>query len=116
MDETPISTACDRGTVMPAGRQGWILYLLECADGTLYCGVTTDMARRLAEHGGELPGGARYTRSRRPVRLLAQARLPDRAAACRAEAGLKKLPRKRKLAALLALARSGEGGQDGEAK
>ncbi|MBF0515457.1 MAG: GIY-YIG nuclease family protein, partial [Desulfovibrionaceae bacterium] len=40
----------------------WQVYLLECADGTLYCGVTTDLVRRLAEHNGEAAGGARYTR------------------------------------------------------
>ena len=39
----------------------WHVYLLECADGTLYCGVTTDLARRLAQHNGLAPGGARYT-------------------------------------------------------
>ena len=37
----------------------WHVYLLECADGTLYCGVTTDLARRLAQHNGLAPGGAR---------------------------------------------------------
>lgn len=89
--------------VSPTGN-GWVVYLLECGDGTLYCGVTTDLPRRLAEHGGELPGGARYTRTRRPVRLAACASMPDRASACRAEARLKRLPKGRKLAALLALA------------
>ncbi|MGE4298087.1 MAG: GIY-YIG nuclease family protein [Desulfovibrionaceae bacterium] len=75
----------------------WYVYLMECADGTLYCGVTTDLARRVAEHNGGLPGGARYTRSRRPVRLLASAPYPDRATACKAEATVKRLPRARKL-------------------
>ncbi|MEG6502462.1 GIY-YIG nuclease family protein, partial [Desulfovibrio sp. 1214_IL3152] len=40
----------------------WLVYLLECADGTLYCGITRDMERRLAQHNGALAGGARYTR------------------------------------------------------
>jgi len=82
----------------------WCIYLLECGDGTLYCGVTTDPARRLAEHNGELPGGARYTAARRPVRLAAVATMADRAAACRAEARVKRLPRAKKVAAVLALA------------
>ncbi len=74
----------------------WFVYLLECRDGTLYCGVTTDLARRLAEHNGQVPGGARYTNSRRPVRLAASAPCPSRAAACRLEALVKRLPRKAK--------------------
>ena len=80
----------------------WYVYLLECADGTLYCGVTTDLERRLAEHNGSAAGGARYTRGRRPVRLAACAPCPDRAAACRLEDRIKRLPRRQKLAALRA--------------
>jgi len=75
----------------------WIVYLLHCADGSLYAGITTDLERRLAEHNGERPGGARYTRSRRPVRLAWSERLPDRAAASRREHWLKSLSRSRKL-------------------
>lgn len=93
-------------------RPGWVVYLLTCRDGTFYCGVTTDLARRIAEHNGELPGGARYTAARRPVRLTAFAALADRAMACRAEARVKRLPKGRKLAAMQALAtgHAGEGG------
>ncbi|MEW6253246.1 MAG: GIY-YIG nuclease family protein, partial [Planctomycetota bacterium] len=43
----------------------WWVYLVRCADGTLYTGITTDVERRLAEHNGAAGGGARYTRSRR---------------------------------------------------
>ncbi|MEW5773139.1 MAG: GIY-YIG nuclease family protein [Thermodesulfobacteriota bacterium] len=86
----------------------WFVYLLECADGALYCGVTTDLDRRLAEHNGQAPGGARYTRARRPVRLAASAPCPDRASACRLEDRIKRLPRSRKLAALRACAREAE--------
>lgn len=84
----------------------WHVYLLECADGTLYCGVTTDLDRRLAEHNGQAPGGARYTRSRRPVRLAASACFSDRSSACSAEARIKRLPRREKRAALLAMGES----------
>jgi putative endonuclease len=82
----------------------WFVYLLECADHTLYCGVTTDLARRLAQHNGEAPGGARYTRARRPVLLAASAPCRDRAAAQRLEALVKRLPRKAKAEFLAAYA------------
>ncbi len=80
---------------------GWRVYLLECADGSLYCGVTTDPQRRLAQHNGLAPGGARYTRTRRPVRLLACRMCADRSEACTLEARIKRLPRRQKLTALL---------------
>lgn len=78
----------------------WLVYLLECADGTLYCGVTTNMARRLGQHNGELRGGAKYTRARRPVRLAACCSCRDRAQAQRLEAALRRLPKGAKIAAL----------------
>ena len=74
----------------------WWVYLLECADGSLYTGITTDLRRRLDEHNGKRPGGARYTRSRRPVTLLWSEQHPDRASASRREARIKTLPRARK--------------------
>jgi len=80
----------------------WHVYLLTCADGTLYCGVTSDLARRLAEHNGEAPGqGAKYTRARRPVALAAHAPCADKSAALRLEIAVKKRPRAAKLAYLL---------------
>ncbi len=89
--------------------QAWLVYLVQCADGSYYCGVTTDLERRLAEHNGARPGGARYTRSRRPVRLAAAAAFPDRASACRAEWLVKRLPRESKAAWLRARAREEDG-------
>lgn len=86
----------------------WSVYLLRCADGTLYCGVTTDVERRLAMHNGQKPGGARYTRGRRPVSLAACAEGLDRGAALRLEAKIKRLPRAEKLAALEAFSAAGE--------
>ena len=76
----------------------WYVYILRCADDTLYTGVTTDPERRLQEHnaGGSL--GARYTRCRRPVTLLHQEPAGSRAQACRREAAIKKLRRDAKLA------------------
>jgi putative endonuclease len=74
----------------------WHVYILLCADGTLYTGCTTDVDRRLREHNGSTRG-ARYTRSRRPVSLLRSWPYPDRSAAQREEARIKRLPRDQKL-------------------
>ncbi|MEH6583060.1 MAG: GIY-YIG nuclease family protein [Halioglobus sp.] len=75
----------------------WRVYILECADGTLYTGVASDLQRRLQQHNGERPGGPKYTRGRRPVQLRWSAIAPDRSAAQRREAAIKKLPRAEKL-------------------
>jgi len=73
----------------------WLVYLLECSDGSYYAGITNRLEHRLAAHNsGE---GARYTRARRPVVLLATQEHPDRSEASKAEARLKKLPRSEKL-------------------
>ena len=74
----------------------WWLYVLECSDGTYYCGATNDLPRRLRAHNGALAGGAKYTRSRRPVRLIASWMYPDRAAAMAAEVRFKRLSRRQK--------------------
>ncbi|MBN1883563.1 MAG: GIY-YIG nuclease family protein [Deltaproteobacteria bacterium] len=75
-------------------RAPWCVYLVECSDGTLYCGVTTDISRRLAEHNRGT--ASRYTRGRRPVVLVSQAPCPDRASALVLEAAVKRLPRGKK--------------------
>lgn len=80
----------------PARR--WAVYVLRCADGSLYTGATTDVARRLAQH--QAGRGARYTRARLPVALVHTERARDRSAALRREAAIKRLPRRRKLALL----------------
>ena len=73
----------------------WFVYLLECADGSYYAGITTDVDARLAAH--QAGKGARYTRAHRPLRVLASRAYPDRSSALRAEWQLKQLPRARKL-------------------
>ena len=75
------------------------VYLLRCADGTLYCGWTTDMEARLRAHNAGT--GAKYTRSRRPVALVYQEEYEDRHEALSREWHIKRLSRaeKEKLAA-----------------
>lgn len=80
----------------PGAVRKWFVYILACCDGTLYTGCTTDLDRRLQEHN-ESPRGAKYTRSRRPVKLVFWAPHPDRSAAQREEARIKKLSRAQKL-------------------
>lgn len=69
----------------------WHVYLVRCADGTLYTGVTTDLERRLAAHNGGR--GAAYTRARRPVTLVHAEPAADRPSALRREWAIKQLPR-----------------------
>lgn len=71
--------------------------MLLCADNTLYTGITTDLKRRVAEHNGGA-AGAKYTRARRPVKLVYSKRYPDRSRASIAEASMKKLSRIEKMA------------------
>lgn len=73
----------------------WYVYMLRCGDGSLYTGSTTDVDRRLREH--QSGTGARYTHSRPPVALAYVEEAPDRSAAQRREAAIKKLPRAQKL-------------------
>jgi putative endonuclease len=72
------------------------VYLLRCADGSLYCGWTTDVERRVAAHAAGT--ASRYTRSRLPVEVVAVLPVADRSAALREEARIKRLPRTAKLA------------------
>jgi putative endonuclease len=76
----------------------WFCYLLRCADGTLYTGITPELERRVARHNDGT--ASKYTRARRPVRLVWSEPWPDRAAASRREAALKRLPRAAKLTLL----------------
>lgn len=70
-------------------------YILRCADGSLYCGYTTDPPRRASEHNSGK--GAKYTRSRRPVELVYSEEFESKGDALRREAALKKLSRGQKL-------------------
>jgi putative endonuclease len=74
---------------------GPCVYILRCADGTLYTGWTTDLDRRLQTH--QAGKASRYTRSRLPVELAATLAVPDATAARKLEAAIKRRPRARKL-------------------
>lgn len=87
---TAASTAADRA---PVPETAWV-YLLRCPDGSLYCGWTNDLARRLKAHQSG-KGGAKYTKSHgtAAVRLTYAERCADKSAALRREAAVKKLPK-----------------------
>lgn len=89
----PAPTGCLQDQASP-----WWVYLVQCRDGTFYTGITTDPQRRLRQHNGELVGGARYTRPRRPVTLVYQEACRDRSHAGQREAIVRKLSRLRKQA------------------
>ncbi|RKD93706.1 GIY-YIG nuclease family protein [Halopiger aswanensis] len=71
-----------------------VVYVLECADGTLYTGYTTDLERRVAEH--DAGAGAKYTRGRTPVELQYHERFDSRSAAMSREYEIKQLSRAEK--------------------
>lgn len=74
----------------------YYLYILRCGDNSLYTGITTDVARRLAAH--QSGKGAKYTRGRGPLTLVYQEELPDKPSALRRELAVKALTREEKLA------------------
>jgi len=74
----------------------YYLYILECADQTLYTGITTDLRRRIAEHNNCVLG-AKYTAARRPVKLVYSKKFKNRSMAAKVEARIKKLKKFEKL-------------------
>jgi putative endonuclease len=77
------------------GAVPWVVYMLECADGSLYTGITNDLERRLAAHAAGK--GARYTTGRGPFRLVSRETCAGRAEAARRETAIKSLGRAKKL-------------------
>ena len=73
----------------------WIVYMLECADNSLYTGITNDLDRRLAEHAAGK--GAKYTKGRGPFRLVSRETCQGRAEASRRETAIKSMGRGKKL-------------------
>ena len=74
----------------------WYVYIVECADGSLYTGITTDVRRRLLEHNYSFKA-AKYTRSRRPVRMMWTKEFENRSEASKEEYRIKRLSRQKKL-------------------
>ncbi len=74
----------------------WVVYVVRCADMSLYCGITNDLPARLAAH--EAGKGAKYTRGRGPLELVATQRCRDKRIALRIEHAVKRLTRPEKLA------------------
>jgi putative endonuclease len=81
----------------------WFVYILRCADDTLYTGISTDVARRVDEHNAGAALGARYTRARRPVVLVYQESVLNRSAALRREREIKCQDRAWKLALITSI-------------
>ena len=73
----------------------WFAYIAECADGTLYAGIATDLERRISEHNAGT--GAKYTRSRTPVTCVWSEEHPDRSSASKRESEIKAMARAQKL-------------------
>lgn len=73
----------------------YFVYLLRCSDETLYCGVTTDVDRRLEEHNTSSKG-AKYTKGRRPVVLVYHEECEDKSSALKRELAIKRLSREQK--------------------
>lgn len=75
----------------------WFLYMVECADGRVYTGITTDVERRFAEHSEGGVKGAKALRGKGPLKLVFQQQMDNRSAASIAESAIKKLSKQQKL-------------------
>ena len=76
--------------------EDWTVYLLRCADNSLYCGITNNLQKRIRQHNGDLVGGAKYTKTRQPCELVYQEPAESRSAASQREYQLKKLSKSAK--------------------
>jgi len=79
-------------------QSNWLIYILECVDGSLYCGITNNLEKRLKQHKGEIKGGARYTRSHWPCKLVYKEKSASRSEASQREAIIKKMSKDKKQA------------------
>src|SRR5262245_36936891 len=83
----------------------WFVYMLRCVDGSLYTGITKDVQRRCRQHNDGT--ASRYTRSRRPTKLVWQEAQPDRSSALKREAAIKAMTRRDKLALIRSRKKAG---------
>ncbi len=79
----------------------WYVYILRCADNSLYTGITLNVNKRLDEHNGLSGNGAKYTQARRPVKLVYQEKSASRSTACKREYAIKSLSKYEKESLLL---------------
>ena len=79
-------------------KKKWLIYILECRDGSLYCGITNNIEKRLKQHKGEIKGGAKYTRSHWPCKLVYKEKSASRSQASQRETIIKKMSKDEKQA------------------
>ena len=72
-------------------QKNWLIYILECRDGSFYCGITNNIERRLKQHKGEIKGGAKYTRSHWPCKFVYEEKSASRSEALQREVIIKKM-------------------------
>ena len=72
-------------------QNNWLIYILECVDGSLYCGITNNLEKRLKQHKGEIKGGAKYTRSHWPCKLVYEEKSASQSEALKRELSIKKM-------------------------
>lgn len=80
-----------------SAQKSWWVYIVMTDKGMLYTGISTDVARRLKQHAGEIKGGAKFFRSQAPVKLCFRKKFPNRSEASKFEAHIKSLKRSEKL-------------------
>jgi len=72
-------------------QSNWLIYILECVDGSLYCGITNNLEKRLKQHKMEIKGGAKYTRSHWPCKLVYEEKSASQSEALKRELSIKKM-------------------------
>ena len=77
-------------------KNNWLIYILECSDDSLYCGITNNLEKRLKQHNGEIKGGDKYTRSHRPCKLVYKEESASRSEAAQREAIIKNMSKDEK--------------------
>ena len=87
---------CNKDKQTTDQNKPWFIYILRCADNSLYTGITTDISRRLDQHNGLVKNGARYTRNRQPVTLVYQESSISRSEASKREYAIKDLSKPEK--------------------
>ncbi|NKF52512.1 GIY-YIG nuclease family protein [Shewanella sp. WXL01] len=86
-----------QNSLQESAQSAWFVYIIECAKGTLYTGITTDVARRFDEHQHGIKG-AKYLKGKGPLRLVYQEAQQNRSLATKRELEIKKMTRSKKLA------------------